>query len=87
VFLILLPGPNVVGYYFLFRIVGHFLSLRGARQALRRVTWTKVPSDALTLLRGVVGEAPEQRASLVRDVALALHLEHLASFFQRAAVP
>ena len=28
--LILVPGPNVVGYYFAFRVVGHYLSLRGA---------------------------------------------------------
>ena len=87
VFLILLPGPNVVGYYFLFRIVGHFLSLRGARQALRKITWTKVPNDALTMLRGVVDQPPERREPIVREVALALRLEHLASFFQRAAVP
>jgi hypothetical protein len=86
VLLILLPGPNVIGYYFLFRIVGHFLSLRGARNALTRVTWTRMPSDALTTLRGVVGDPPEAREPIVREVAVALRLEHLASFFQRAAV-
>ena len=85
--LILLPGPNILGYYFVFRIVGHFLSLRGARQGLRNVTWTRVPSDALTTLRGVVSEPAERREPVVRDVAAALRLEHLASFFQRAAVP
>lgn len=87
IFLILLPGPNIIGYYFLFRIVGHFLSLRGARQGLVRITWTKRPSDALTTLRAVVGDSPESREPVVREVALALRLEHLASFFQRAALP
>jgi hypothetical protein len=87
VLLILLPGPNLIGYYFLFRIVGHFLSLRGARHGLLKTTWMKSPSEALTLLRSVVGDTPESRASVVRDVALALRLEHLATFFQRAATP
>jgi hypothetical protein len=87
VFLILLPGPNVIGYYFLFRIVGHFLSLRGARQGLVNVAWTQRASDALTMLRGVVGESPERREPVVREVASALRLEHFARFFQRAAIP
>jgi hypothetical protein len=87
VLLILLPGPNLIGYYFLFRIVGHYLSLRGARQGLVTVTWTNTPSRALTTLRGVVGESPESRETIVREVATTLQLEHLASFFQRAAIP
>jgi hypothetical protein len=82
IFLTPLPGPNVVGYYFLFRVVGHFLSLRGARQGLSRVAWTKTSSDALTTLRAVIDEPPERREPVVRDVALALGLEHLARFFR-----
>ncbi len=38
--LILVPGPNVLGYYFAFRVVGHYFSMRGARQALDHVVWT-----------------------------------------------
>ena len=38
--LILLPGPNFLGYYFLVRTAGHYLSLRGARQGLVGVTWS-----------------------------------------------
>jgi hypothetical protein len=87
VLLILLPGPNIIGYYFLFRIVGHFLSLRGARHGLVRTTWTMTPSDALTTLRAVIGDPAESREPVVRQVALALRLEHLATFFQRAATP
>src|SRR4029077_14650039 len=34
--LVLLPGPNLIGYYFAFRVIGHYLSWRGARQALDR---------------------------------------------------
>ena len=87
VLLILLPGPNVLGYYFLFRIVGHYLSLRGARRGLVVITWTKTPSPALTTLRGVVADPPESRETVVQEVATTLRLEHLASFFQRAAMP
>ena len=87
IFLILLPGPNFVGYYFMFRIVGHYFSLRGARRALTIVTWTAQPSAPLSQLRTMIHEAPEARAERVHDVAAALGLEHLASFFQRTATP
>ena len=85
--LILLPGPNFVGYYFIFRIVGHYFSLRGARQGLNIVTWTTEASPPLATLRTMVGEAPEAREDRVREVASALRLEHLAGFFQRSAIP
>jgi hypothetical protein len=41
--LVLLPGPNVIGYYFLFRVAGHFLAWQGARHALQRITWRTRP--------------------------------------------
>ena len=85
--LILVPGPNVIGYYFVFRIVGHYLSLRGARQGLTRVTWRTEASTPLSTLRTMILEAPDAREDGVREVASALRLEHLASFFQRSAVP
>jgi Mitochondrial K+-H+ exchange-related len=47
--LILLPGPNVIGYYFLFRTVGHYLSWRGAAQALERITWRPRSEDAAAI--------------------------------------
>ena len=87
ILLILLPGPNIVGYYFLFRIVGHYFSLRGAWQGLAVVTWMKAPSSPLTTLRGLVAESPDSREAAVREVALALRLEHFLPFFQRAAIP
>ena len=40
VVLFAVPGPNIVGYYFAFRVVGHYLSFRGARQGLNAVSWT-----------------------------------------------
>jgi hypothetical protein len=83
--LILLPGPNFIGYYFVFRIVGHYLSLRGARKGMTGMTWTVQSSDALSSLRTVVNDPPDSREEHVRGVAAILRLEHFASFFQRTA--
>jgi hypothetical protein len=85
--LFLVPGPNVVAYYFGFRMVGHYFSMRGARQGLRNVEWTNAASGPLTSLRQAIGLEPELRERQVQDIASALRLEHLATFFKRTAVP
>jgi hypothetical protein len=85
--LMLLPGPNVVAYYFAFRLVGHFLSLRGARQGVSKVQWLPEASAPLSTLRAMISVAPEARAERVHAVAASLRLEHLASFYQRTASP
>jgi hypothetical protein len=85
--LMLIPGPNVLAYYFAFRMVGHFLSLRGARQGLQNMTWTNQPSAPLSELRRALHLGAEVRERRVSDVAHQLRLEHLASFFKRAAEP
>ena len=85
--LVLIPGPNVIGYYFLFRIVGHYLSLRGARQGLSKTAWTLEANASLTTLRSVLGQESAVRTHVVDDVATRLRLEHLAKFFERCASP
>lgn len=85
--LMLVPGPNVLAYYFAFRLVGHFFSLRGAKQGLGHVTWTHLANPRLAELRRMLHIAPEQREQQVQDVAGALRLEHFAQFFQRSAIP
>jgi len=85
--LTLLPGPNLLAYYFAFRLVGHYLSMRGARQGLSFVSWRTVGSAPLSDLRRAIGLEPDVRDVRVRDVALQLRLEHLASFVERTAVP
>ena len=85
--LMLIPGPNVLAYYFAFRMVGHFLSLRGARQGLQNMTWVNQPSAPLSELRRALQLGAEVRERRVCDVAHQLRLEHLASFFKRAAEP
>lgn len=85
--LALVPGPNVLAYYFAFRVVGHYLSLRGAKQGLSGVRWRTEPSEALSELRRAIGLAPGAREQRVHEVANRLRLEHLASFFERSAIP
>lgn len=85
--LILVPGPNVLGYYFAFRVVGHYFSMRGARQALDRVAWTPRAHDALADLRPLVLVDPARRRSEVEAIAARLELNDLRRFFDRVAVP
>jgi Mitochondrial K+-H+ exchange-related len=85
--LVLLPGPNFVAYYFAFRMVGHFLSLRGARHGLDQVQWTSTESAPLTQLRAAIAMDGEARSQQVHEVASALKLEHLPRFFERSAIP
>ena len=80
------PGPNILAYYFAFRLVGHYLSMRGARLGLSGIQWQTEQSPPLAELRKAMHLAPELRERHVHDVALRLHLEHLATFFERSAV-
>ena len=84
--LMLLPGPNLVAYFFAFRLVGHYLSLRGAKQGLNGTAWIYERSAPLTELRRVLGLDPIQREPRLHAVAETLRLEHLVSFFERSAV-
>ena len=79
----LVPGPNLVAYYFGFRLVGHYLSRRGATHALSDVTWTACPSAHLSRLRRAMGLAGPDRDREVHEVASELQLPHLAQFFER----
>lgn len=85
--LVILPGPNVLWYYFVFRMVGHYLSVRGARQGVVKIVWGVVPSAALSTLRTLVNVPAAERADRVHEVAATLNLEHLPGFFQRIATP
>jgi hypothetical protein len=84
--LVPIPGPNLLLYYFGFRVVGHYLSLRGARQGLSATIWETQPRAPLTELRNAIRLDPDARERHVNDIALRLQLEHLATFFRRTAV-
>ena len=85
--LFLIPGPNVLAYYFGLRMVGHLLCWRGARQGLDGTTWRPVPEAALAELATLVNEPRASRASRVQAIASRLNLSRLEAFFDRAAVP
>jgi predicted nucleic acid-binding protein len=83
--LMLVPGPNLIAYYLAFRLVGHFLSLRGASKGLV-MPWRHEASAPLTELRRVLSLTRDAREPRVHAVAQTLRLEHLVSFFERTAV-
>jgi hypothetical protein len=84
--LALLPGPNIVAYYFIFRVVGHWLSMRGARQGLDRVTFSCRPCPPLTELRELIDLEPAAREERIHDIAGRLRLRDLTTFFERVAI-
>jgi len=81
-----IPGPNVLGFYFTFRVGGHYLSMRGAAQGLHRITWSGRASPPLGELRDVVLLEPSAREERIQDIAGRLRLQHLSTFFARMAV-
>jgi hypothetical protein len=83
----IVPGPNLLAYYFGFRVVGHYWSRRGAKHGLRDVTWHEHPSPLLARLRQAVALSAFERERHVREVESQLRLQHLTTFFQRTAVP
>jgi hypothetical protein len=68
-------------------MVGHYLSMRGARQGLDAVQWTGERSAPLAELRRAIDLDADERDRRVRGVADALKLEHLVKFFERTAIP
>ena len=80
------PGPNLIAYYFGFRLVGHYLSRRGAIHGLTEVQWRSCASAQLSRLRRVLALEPNEREREVHEVASALQLPHLAKFFERTSV-
>ncbi|HEY3384005.1 MAG TPA: hypothetical protein VGK32_19750 [Vicinamibacterales bacterium] len=81
-----LPGPNLPGYYFTFRVVGHFLAWRGAHHGLRAVAWKLEPSSLLAGLCATEGLPPADRAERVQAIARELGLSKLARFVERTTV-
>lgn len=85
--LVVIPGPNIPGFYFTFQVVGHFLSMRGAKRGLSTAKWTFMPSPDLADLREAMQLAPAQRQRRFRELAARLRLEHLATFCENVAAP
>jgi hypothetical protein len=83
----LIPGPNLIAYYFAFRFIGHLQSWRGARNGMQCVEWTFVPDADLAELASLVDVPRETRAPSVAAIAARLNLGRLSAFFDRVAVP
>src|SRR5262245_26379144 len=62
------PGPNVIAYYFLFRVIGHLLSWRGARQAMEAIAWRHESDQSLAELASLVDLPRAARASRVAAI-------------------
>jgi hypothetical protein len=81
-----IPGPNLIAYYFGFRVVGHWLSMRGASQGLHRVAWSGRPCAPLTDLRRVAVMPAAERETHVHAIAARLRLQRFSTFFERVAL-
>lgn len=79
------PGPNVIGWYFLFRAIGHLLAMRGARQGLTVAQWQTSASSALAGLRHALELEAGERRRRVEAIGETLGLNHLVSFVERVA--
>ena len=82
-----IPGPNLLAYYFAFRVVGHWLSMRGAVQGMKGIKWRGVPCSPLTELQLVANLDPKDREQKVQAIAARLELPNLPSFFKRVSAP
>jgi hypothetical protein len=82
--LMLIPGPNLVAYYFALSLAGRVLSLQGAQHARQRVAWHVRPDPALVELRAAIAAPPAERAARVHAIADRLHLPSLPGYFARA---
>ena len=80
------PGPNIISWYFAFRVLGHLQSWRGARQAIDRTVWTLEPDEGLAELAALVDVPRAARAPRVAAIAAQLNLPRLAAFFDRVTV-
>jgi hypothetical protein len=79
------PGPNLVSWYFTFRAVGHFFSLKGARRGLAPGFFTPEPNRELSLVAEALPLPDHERTSRVERAAAALGLDRLPAFVDRIA--
>jgi hypothetical protein len=83
--LMVIPGPNVPGFYFFFQVVSHYLSWRGAKRGLELAPWEFKTCDELTELRAAMTLTPPQRQRRFHELADRLRLEHLPTFLDDVA--
>ena len=77
------PGPNLIAYFVAFRVVGHWLSMRGAAHGRDMAAWTGRPSPQMTALRAAVARPAHERARAIEPIARELDLHRLTVFVDR----
>jgi hypothetical protein len=83
--LAVVPGPNILAYYFIFLSVGHLFSMRGARKGRDASFWTAVPSAPLSDLHAALSLPTVERDASIDIVASTLGLDRLTAFVRRTA--
>ena len=83
--LMVVPGPNVPGFYFTFQVVSHYLSWTGAKHGLSLAPWPVKSCAELSELRVVMTLTPPQRQRRFHELAERLRLEHLPTFLEDVA--
>lgn len=83
----LLPGPNALGYLFVFTVVGHYLAWRGAVRGLHEIPWAIEPCAPLAELRHAFTVDADQRHRVIHEVAERLRLPRMATFVEQMAAP
>jgi hypothetical protein len=81
----IVPGPNLLAYLFTFTAVGHFLSWRGASNALHKVAWTLHADPELTAIHRAFALAPDDRHRAILEAAERLHMPKMARFVEQMA--
>jgi hypothetical protein len=79
------PGPNIVSWFFFFRAIGHYLALRGATHGLNVTAWQTQASPDLTALGEALRLPRDERRPRLDAIAAALGLEHLTGFVERVS--
>ncbi|HUE86350.1 MAG TPA: hypothetical protein VMO26_09760 [Vicinamibacterales bacterium] len=83
--LVVIPGPNIPGFYFTFQVVSHYLSWTGAKNGLALSPWPVQTCVELSELRGAMALASPQRQRRFHELADRLRLEHLPTFLEDVA--
>jgi len=81
--LTVIPGPNVPAWYFTFRVVGHYLSMRGAGRGRDLVAWNSTPSAELSAIRDALRLGRTERVDRLDQLSAALGLSRLSSCIER----
>ena len=83
--LFVVPGPNIVSWYFFVRAIGHFLALRGAAHGLKVTAWQTHPSRDLADVRAAWALPRAERHARLDAIAATLGLKHLTGFVERVS--